>query len=252
MAKTASDKPSAPAEEELKRKKKQARQEAKLMLEIEEAKKDLKKAQKKQSKAQARLEARSTSLHTLEAHLAEVRAQNLEPEIAAPPQSAEPEPQQELSELESSIVSSNGRQLASPEQEDQGEITTLTGQATALPQVESGIGTASASPETGTSTSTDEEQKPPFVEEVMARSGEEVVQDNETATETEPAPTATTPGRTPAQKTAAARKPAATKRPASQSTTTKRPPGQSTTTKRPASRSQSTRKPPTATENKGL
>jgi hypothetical protein len=223
MAKTASNKPSAPAEEELKRKKKQARQEAKLMLEIEEAKKDLKKAQKKQSKAQARLEARSTSLHTLEAHLAEVRAQNLEPEIAAPPQSAEPEPQQELSELESSIVSSNGKQLASTEQEDQGEITALTDQATALPQ-----------------------------EEVMSRTGEEVVQDKETATETESAPTATTPGRAPAQKTAAARKPAATKRPAGQATATKRPASQSTATKRPASRSQSTRRPPSDTVNKGL
>jgi hypothetical protein len=48
MAKTASDKPSAPAEEALKLQKKQARREAKLMLEIEEAKKQLKNAQKKQ------------------------------------------------------------------------------------------------------------------------------------------------------------------------------------------------------------
>jgi chromosome segregation ATPase len=77
MAKTTSDKPSASAGEALKRRKKQARQEAKLMLAIEAANKDLKKAQKRQSKAQARLEARSTSLHTLAAKLAELRAQSL-------------------------------------------------------------------------------------------------------------------------------------------------------------------------------
>ena len=59
MAKKASDKPSASAEEALKRRKKQARQEAKLMMEIEEANKDLKKAQKKQSKAQARLRSKA-------------------------------------------------------------------------------------------------------------------------------------------------------------------------------------------------
>ena len=74
MAKTTSDKPSASAEEALKRQKKQARREAKLMLEIEEANKDLKKAQKKQSKAQARLEERSAYVHMLETRLEELRA----------------------------------------------------------------------------------------------------------------------------------------------------------------------------------
>ncbi len=212
MAKTASDKPTASAGEELKRRKKQARQEAKLMLEIEAANKDLKKAQKKQSKAQARLEERSTYVQTLEARLAELRAQSLEPAIAAPPQSAELE--QEQVELESSIVSSNGKQLASPE--------------------------------TGTSTSTDEEQKPPFVEEatpseVMAGTEEEAVPGNETATETEPAPTPTTPGKAGTQKTTAARTSTAAKPPTNPSTATKRPANQSATTKRPASRSQSTR-----------
>ena len=76
MATTASDDPSISAEKVLKRQKKQARREAKLMLEIEAAKKDLNKAQKKQSKAKARLEERSTTLHTLEAHLEELRAQS--------------------------------------------------------------------------------------------------------------------------------------------------------------------------------
>jgi seryl-tRNA synthetase len=68
MATTASDTDPSPesATEALKRRKKQARREAKLMSEIEAAKKDLKKAQKKQSKAQARLEELSATLHTLE------------------------------------------------------------------------------------------------------------------------------------------------------------------------------------------
>jgi DNA repair exonuclease SbcCD ATPase subunit len=76
LATTASDEPSVSAEDELKQQKKQARREAKLMLAIKAAKKDLKKAQKKQSKAQARLEERSTTLHTLEARLEELRAQS--------------------------------------------------------------------------------------------------------------------------------------------------------------------------------
>ena len=74
MAKTRSDKPSASAEEALKRRKKQARQEAKLMLAIEEANKDLKRAQKKQAKAQSLVEAQSAHIQTLEAHMAELRA----------------------------------------------------------------------------------------------------------------------------------------------------------------------------------
>ncbi|HEY6410147.1 MAG TPA: hypothetical protein VIY29_22045 [Ktedonobacteraceae bacterium] len=76
MATTASDEPSVSAEKVLKRHKKQARREAKLMLAIKAAKKDLKKAQKQQSMAQARLEERSTTLHTLEARLEELRIQS--------------------------------------------------------------------------------------------------------------------------------------------------------------------------------
>ena len=89
MAKKASDKPSASAEEALKHLKKQARREAKLMMEIEEANKDLKKAQKKQSKAQARLEEQSTYVHTLEAKLEELRAPTPEPAIEMPLQTVQ-------------------------------------------------------------------------------------------------------------------------------------------------------------------
>ena len=100
MAKKASDKLSTPAEEALKRQKKQARQEAKLMLEIEGAKKQLKNAQKKQSKAQAQVEARSTYVQSLEACLTELRTPIPQPEIEILPQSAEIEHQQEQSEEE--------------------------------------------------------------------------------------------------------------------------------------------------------
>jgi hypothetical protein len=245
MAKTASDAntPSASAEQALKRRKKQARREAKLMLEIEKAQKDLKQAQKQQSKAQARLEARSNSLHKLEASLAELRAQSLEPEIGTPPQSAELEQQQEPSELESSIGSSDGQQLASPDQEHQGESKAPTDQAISLPQVEDGIGNASSSSETGTSTSIDAQPTSPLVEEatpseVMVVTDEvterAAVQDIETATETDPAPTTTNTGKAPAQKAAAARKPAATKRPASQSKATKPPANRSRSRQSPS------------------
>src|SRR5439155_21983039 len=137
----------------------------------------------------------------LEAKLAELRAQSLEPEIAASPDRAELERQQEQAELESSIAHSDGNQQASPE--------------------------------TGASTFTGEEQHDPVVEEIIPseakvatnevteRSEVAVVQDNETATE--PAPTPTTPRKAPAQKTMATRKPTVTKRPSSPSTVTKRP-----------------------------
>ncbi len=104
MATTASDKPSVSAEEALKRQKKQARREAKLMLAIEEAKKDLKKAQKQQSKAQARLEERSTSLHTLEACLAVLRATSPQVASDATSQGVTDEQQQEQAEMEGGIV----------------------------------------------------------------------------------------------------------------------------------------------------
>jgi len=206
MAKKASDKPSASAENALQQRKKQARLEAKLMQAIEEANKDLKKAQKKQAKAQALVETQSAQVQTLEAKMAELRAPGPQPEIVAPTQSAELEYQQVPSE-------------------------------------------------TGTSTSTDSEPAPSIVEEatiseVMVVTNEvtegseaAVVQNDEIAAATEPAPTPTAQTKVPAPKTVAARKSTTTKRPASPSTATKRPTSPSPTTKRPANRSQSTRQP---------
>jgi hypothetical protein len=211
LAKTTSDKPSASAEEALKRQKKQARREAKLMLEIEEANKDLKKAQKKQSKAQARLEERSAYVHTLETRLEELRAPSLEPAIEMPLDSAELERQQVPSELEGSIAHSDGNQQASPET----KASTFTGEEQHDTVVEE---------------TTPSEAKV-VTNEVTEGSEVAVVQDNETATE--PAPTPTTLRKAPAQRTAATRKPTATKRPTSSSTASKRS----------ASRSQSTRQP---------
>src|SRR5512135_525728 len=115
MAKTTSDTPSASAKEALSRQKKQARREAKLMLEIEQANKDLKKAQKKQAKAQARLEERSAYVHTLETRLEELRAPSLKPAIEMPQDSAELERQQVPSVLEGSIAHSDEYQQAPPE-----------------------------------------------------------------------------------------------------------------------------------------
>ena len=222
MAKKASDKLSTPAEEALKRQKKQARQEAKLMLEIEEAKKQLKKAQKKQSKAQTLVEARSTSVQSLEARLTELLTPIPEPEIETPPQSAAIEHQQEQSETESGFASSHEQQLVSPNQEDQGEITSLLDEILASPQEENGTGIALSPSETEISTPIHEEQAPPSAEEstppeTMVVSNEvsegAAVQDNGIATETEPAPTPTTPRKAPARKTTATRKPTATRRP---------------------------------------
>jgi hypothetical protein len=184
MAKTTSDKPSASAEEALKRRKKQARQEAKLMLAIEEANKDLKRAQKKQAKAQALVEAQSAQVQTLEAHMALLRAPGPEPEMVAPPQSAELEYQQEPSETGSSTSTATEPAPSIVEEVTVSEVTVVTSEVTE-------------------------------VSEVVR------VHDDEIGTATEPAPTPTTPMKEPAHRTATTRKPTVTKRPASRSQSTR-------------------------------
>src|SRR5205809_1114127 len=132
MAKTTSGKSSSSTEVALKRQKKQARREAKLMLAIEEANKDLKKAQKKQSKAQALLEERSAYVHTLETRLEELRAPSLEPAIEIPSDRAEFERPQEPSKPERGIAHSDGNQQASPES----VVSAFTGEEQHHPVVE--------------------------------------------------------------------------------------------------------------------
>lgn len=86
MAKKASNNSTEPIAEvnDQKKRKKQAKKEAKLMLEIEEAKSSIQKAEKKLAKEQARLEACNTHLRTLEAELSEFRAPHDESEVSAP------------------------------------------------------------------------------------------------------------------------------------------------------------------------
>ncbi|HWZ18962.1 MAG TPA: hypothetical protein VNW73_09220 [Ktedonobacteraceae bacterium] len=82
---------------EQKDRKKQAKREAKMMLEIEEAKSSIEKAEKRLAKAQVRLEASNTHLRTLEAELSEFRALHEGTEVSAPDtgfdhQNGQPEP----------------------------------------------------------------------------------------------------------------------------------------------------------------
>src|SRR5215467_7929796 len=86
MAKKASTKTSSTVAEvnEQKKRKKQAKREAKMMLEIEETKASIQKAEKKIAKAEARLEARNAHLRTLEADLSEYRTSHEETEVSAP------------------------------------------------------------------------------------------------------------------------------------------------------------------------
>jgi hypothetical protein len=186
MAKKASDKPSASAEEALKQRKKQARQEAKLLLAIEEANKDLKKAQKKQAKAQALVEAQSAHVQTLEAKMAELRVPGPEPEIVAPPQSAELEYQQEPSETGTSTSTLTKPTPSIVEEATVSEVMVVTNEVTEGSEAALG-------------------------------------QDNEIATATEPAQTPTTPRKAPAHNTVAARKSTAKKRPANRSQSTRQP-----------------------------
>src|SRR5213596_845427 len=85
MAKKAST-TSAPVAEvnEQKKRKQQAKREAKMMLEIEETKASIEKAEKKLAKAQASLEARNAHLRTLEADLSEFRTSHEETEVSTP------------------------------------------------------------------------------------------------------------------------------------------------------------------------
>jgi hypothetical protein len=101
MAKKASTRTTSSNSEvnEQKNRKQQAKREAKMMLEIEQAKVSIEKAAKKLAKAQARLEARNAHLRTLEADLSEFRTTHEETEVNAPDtgfdhQTGQPEPEE--------------------------------------------------------------------------------------------------------------------------------------------------------------
>jgi len=86
MAKKASTNTSisATALDEQKKRKKQAKREAKVMLEIEETKVTIQMAEKKLAKAQTRLEAHNAHLRTLETDLSELRTSHEETAVSAP------------------------------------------------------------------------------------------------------------------------------------------------------------------------
>lgn len=102
MAKKANANSSSPVaiDEGQKKRKKQAKREAKAMLEIEKAKRAVQKAEKKVAKAQARVEARTAHLRSLEEKLSEIRTPQEETEVSAPDtgfdhQAGQPEQEEE-------------------------------------------------------------------------------------------------------------------------------------------------------------
>jgi hypothetical protein len=109
MAKKSNTSPEVEDVDEQKKRKKQAKKEAKMMLEIEEAKVSIQKAEKKIAKDQARLEARNTHLRTLEADLTEFRTSHEETVIQAQPGKSEQETAQLVpADEEATIVPDTG------------------------------------------------------------------------------------------------------------------------------------------------
>jgi hypothetical protein len=128
MAKKASTTSEPVAEvNEQKMRKKQAKREAKLMLEIEETKVSIERAEKKLAKAQARLEARNAHLRTLEADLSEFRISHQENEVAAPDSGFDHQSGQPETEEETEIIAQHGdteqqSERAASEDEEANEI----------------------------------------------------------------------------------------------------------------------------------
>lgn len=79
MTKTLNTQQMNPAQDEDKKKrKKQAKLEAKMMLEIEESRKEVQKAEQKFAKAQSNLEVSRSRLHELEERLAQIQGKQTE------------------------------------------------------------------------------------------------------------------------------------------------------------------------------
>ncbi|HAG98526.1 MAG TPA: hypothetical protein DCL75_06630 [Ktedonobacter sp.] len=108
-----------------KQRKKQARQEAKAMLKLEQAKKNEQKAVKKVSTAQEQLDARRTRIHKIEARLAEMRSSHDEtnaPETSQNGQVHQPDTANTLSsasEQDSSPSSSENHASTSSSQDNE-------------------------------------------------------------------------------------------------------------------------------------
>jgi len=115
---------SAPVAEvnEQKMRKKQAKREAKMMLEIEETKVSIEKAEKKLAQAQTRLEARNAHLRTLEADLSEFRTSHEEIEVSSPDAGFEHQTGQPELKEETEIIAQHDdseQQIERPSSEDE-------------------------------------------------------------------------------------------------------------------------------------
>ncbi len=139
MAKTANVNSSAPVSEDetQKKRKKQARREAKAMLAVEDAKAAVQRAEKKLGKAQARLEARNARLRALEANLTELRASLEEAEVSAPDigfdhQAGQPELEEEKASPGQEHAST-GEGAATPPAEDHADIPSTSPETDAWP-----------------------------------------------------------------------------------------------------------------------
>jgi len=115
---------SAPVAEvnEQKKRKQQAKREAKMMLEIEETKVSIEKAEKKLAQAQTRLEARNAHLRTLEADLSEFRTSHEEIEVSAPDAGFEHQTGQPELKEETEIIAQHNdseQQIERPSSEDE-------------------------------------------------------------------------------------------------------------------------------------
>jgi septal ring factor EnvC (AmiA/AmiB activator) len=115
MAKKVNINSSSPdsAVDEQKKRKKQAKREAKVMLEIEETKASIQQVEKKLAKAQVKLGVRNAHLRTLETDLSELRTSQEETEVSAPDagfdhQTGQPEPEEiTVNSNQQDTVSSN-------------------------------------------------------------------------------------------------------------------------------------------------
>lgn len=104
MAKTSKGTTTTPQDEARKQRKKQARQEAKLMLKLEQSRKGVQKAERKLTKAQSNLETSNAQLHTLENKLTQMRSSNQEARNGSSQQEVQPDEHETLTVFASEDV----------------------------------------------------------------------------------------------------------------------------------------------------
>ena len=136
MVKTANSNSSSTVttDEAQKKRKKQAKREAKAMLAIEQAKVSIEKAEQKLTKAQTRVEARTARLRTREANLAEIRSSHEVTEVSAPDSGLDQ--QQGQPEQTKESTNSNQSDPSTSDQKKQPDVLTPTDQETSTPSSE--------------------------------------------------------------------------------------------------------------------